>query len=90
MYQHSTDMGLGVPFNIASYALWTCMIAHVCDLVPGDFVHVIGDAHVYHTHTRSLQEQFQKLPKPFPLLMINPQKKDIDSFVAANIDSFVV
>ncbi|XP_077244306.1 bifunctional dihydrofolate reductase-thymidylate synthase-like isoform X2 [Tasmannia lanceolata] len=84
MYQRSADMGLGVPFNIASYALLTCMIAHVCDLIPGDFIHVLGDAHVYRTHVRPLQEQLQKLPKPFPVLKINPQKKDIDSFVAAD------
>ncbi|XP_009612175.1 bifunctional dihydrofolate reductase-thymidylate synthase [Nicotiana tabacum] len=84
MYQRSADMGLGVPFNIASYALLTCMIAHVSDLVPGDFVHVIGDAHVYRTHVRPLQDQLQKLPRPFPVLKINSQKKDIDSFVAAD------
>ncbi|XP_010254750.1 PREDICTED: putative bifunctional dihydrofolate reductase-thymidylate synthase isoform X2 [Nelumbo nucifera] len=84
MYQRSADMGLGVPFNIASYALLTCMIAHVCDLIPGDFIHVIGDAHVYRTHVRPLQEQLQKLPKPFPILKINPHKKDIDSFVATD------
>ncbi|XP_028082496.1 bifunctional dihydrofolate reductase-thymidylate synthase 2-like [Camellia sinensis] len=82
MYQRSADMGLGVPFNIASYALLTFMIAHICDLVPGNFVHVIGDAHVYRTHVRPLQEQLQKVPKPFPILKINPEKKDIDSFVA--------
>ncbi|KAH9696287.1 Bifunctional dihydrofolate reductase-thymidylate synthase [Citrus sinensis] len=82
MYQRSADMGLGVPFNIASYALLTCMIAHVCDLAPGDFIHVIGDAHVYRNHVRPLEEQLQKLPKPFPILKINPEKKDIDSFVS--------
>ncbi|KAK9942551.1 hypothetical protein M0R45_008209 [Rubus argutus] len=86
MYQRSADMGLGVPFNIASYALLTCMIAHVCDLFPGDFVHVLGDAHVYRTHIRPLQEQLQKLPKPFPILKINPEKKNIDSFVAADFE----
>ncbi|KAM3291742.1 bifunctional dihydrofolate reductase-thymidylate synthase [Capsicum chacoense] len=86
MYQRSADMGLGVPFNIASYALLTCMIAHVSDLVPGDFVHVIGDAHVYRNHVRPLQDQLQKLPRPFPVLKINPQKKDIDSFVAADFN----
>ncbi|KAG5557036.1 hypothetical protein RHGRI_007325 [Rhododendron griersonianum] len=86
MYQRSADLGLGVPFNIASYALLTCMIAHVCDLVPGDFVHVIGDAHVYLNHIRPLQEQLKKLPKPFPILKINPLKKDIDSFVAADFE----
>ncbi|KAB2635602.1 bifunctional dihydrofolate reductase-thymidylate synthase-like [Pyrus ussuriensis x Pyrus communis] len=84
MYQRSADIGLGVPFNIASYALLTCMIAHVCDLVPGDFIHVLGDAHVYRTHIRPLQEQLEKLPKPFPILKINPEKKNIDSFAAAD------
>ncbi|GFP88101.1 bifunctional dihydrofolate reductase-thymidylate synthase 1 [Phtheirospermum japonicum] len=86
MYQRSADMGLGVPFNIASYALLTCMIAHVCGLVPGDFVHVIGDAHVYKTHIGPLQKQLKKLPRPFPILTINTQKKDIDAFVAADFE----
>ncbi|XP_051150908.1 bifunctional dihydrofolate reductase-thymidylate synthase 1-like isoform X2 [Andrographis paniculata] len=86
MYQRSADMGLGVPFNIASYSLLTCMIAHVCDLAPGDFVHVIGDAHVYKTHIIPLQEQLKKLPRPFPTLKINPRKKDIDSFVAGDFE----
>ncbi|GER32023.1 bifunctional dihydrofolate reductase-thymidylatesynthase [Striga asiatica] len=86
MYQRSADMGLGVPFNIASYALLTCMIAHVCGLVPGDFVHVIGDAHVYKTHIGPLQEQLKKQPRPFPILTINQHKKDIDSFVAADFE----
>ncbi|KAM1760158.1 hypothetical protein ACFX12_003059 [Malus domestica] len=84
MYQRSADIGLGVPFNIASYALLTCMIAHVCGLVPGDFIHALGDAHVYRTHIRPLKEQLEKLPKPFPILKINPEKKNIDSFVAAD------
>nr|GMD11067.1 bifunctional dihydrofolate reductase-thymidylate synthase-like [Ipomoea batatas] len=84
MYQRSADMGLGVPFNIASYSLLTCMIAHVSGLVPGEFVHVIGDAHVYRTHVRPLQDQLQKLPRPFPILKINPEKQDIESFVAAD------
>ncbi|KAF7019129.1 hypothetical protein CFC21_032334 [Triticum aestivum] len=84
MYQRSADMGLGVPFNIASYSLLTCMIAQVCDLSPGEFVHVIGDAHVYSTHVQALEEQLQKQPKPFPILKINPLKKDIDSFVASD------
>uniref|UniRef100_A0A1J3DRZ4 Bifunctional dihydrofolate reductase-thymidylate synthase n=1 Tax=Noccaea caerulescens TaxID=107243 RepID=A0A1J3DRZ4_NOCCA len=86
MYQRSADMGLGVPFNIASYSLLTCMLAHVCDLVPGDFIHVIGDAHVYRNHVRPLQEQLQNPPKPFPVLKINMEKKHIDSFVAADFD----
>ncbi|XP_034675057.1 putative bifunctional dihydrofolate reductase-thymidylate synthase isoform X2 [Vitis riparia] len=86
MYQRSADMGLGVPFNIASYALLTCMIAHVCGIVPGDFIHIVGDAHIYKTHIRPLEEQLQKLPKPFPILKINPQKKDIESFVATDFE----
>ncbi|KAK1352243.1 Bifunctional dihydrofolate reductase-thymidylate synthase [Heracleum sosnowskyi] len=90
MYQRSADMGLGVPFNIASYALLTCMIAHVCDLVPGDFVHTIGDAHIYCNHIRPLQDQLQKLPKPFPVLKINSEKRDIDSFEAADFKLIVV
>lgn len=81
MYQRSADMGLGVPFNIASYALLTCMIAHVCDLHPGDFIHLIGDTHVYCNHIEPLQQQLQNLPRPFPVLKISPDKKDIDSFV---------
>ncbi|CAO2815025.1 unnamed protein product [Amaranthus hypochondriacus] len=84
MYQRSADMGLGVPFNIASYALLTCMIAHVCDLHPGDFIHVIGDTHVYRNHIEPLEKQLQNLPKPFPVLKINPDKKNIDSFVASD------
>ncbi|KAJ4824559.1 hypothetical protein Tsubulata_033790 [Turnera subulata] len=86
MYQRSADMGLGVPFNIASYALLTCLIAHVCDLVPGDFIHVIGDTYVYKSHIKPLLEQHQKLPKPFPVLKINSQKKDRDSFLASDIE----
>ncbi|XP_015933832.1 bifunctional dihydrofolate reductase-thymidylate synthase isoform X1 [Arachis duranensis] len=86
MCQRSADMGLGVPFNIASYALLTCIIAHVCELVPGDFIHVIGDAHVYQNHVKPLQEQLQNLPRPFPTLKINPEKKDIDSFVASDFE----
>jgi dihydrofolate reductase/thymidylate synthase len=86
MYQRSADMGLGVPFNIASYSLLTCILAHVCDLVPGDFIHVIGDAHVYKNHVRPLQEQLENPPKPFPVLKINPEKKDIDSFVADDFE----
>lgn len=86
MYQRSADMGLGVPFNIASYALLTCMIAHVCDLLPGDFIHDLGDAHVYCNHIEPLREQLLKSPKPFPVLKINPQKNDINSFEAADFE----
>ena len=66
MYQRSCDLGLGVPFNIASYALLTCMLAQVCGLAPGEFVHVLGDAHVYTNHVEPLQQQLKNQPRPFP------------------------
>lgn len=80
MYQRSCDLGLGVPFNIASYALLTCMIAQVCGLRRGEFVHTLGDAHVYCNHVEPLKEQLQNAPLHFPTLEINPEKTDIDSF----------
>jgi dihydrofolate reductase/thymidylate synthase len=80
MYRRSADMGLGVPFNIASYALLTHMMAHVTGLKPGDFVHTIGDAHVYLNHVEPLKEQLKRTPRAFPKIYINPEKKDIDSF----------
>ncbi|KAI2622753.1 thymidylate synthase [Hypomontagnella submonticulosa] len=71
LYQRSCDMGLGVPFNIASYALLTHMMAHVCDLVPGSLTHVMGDAHVYVDHVDALKVQLEREPRPFPQLRIN-------------------
>ncbi|RMD42292.1 hypothetical protein DV735_g2850, partial [Chaetothyriales sp. CBS 134920] len=70
LYQRSCDMGLGVPFNIASYALLTHMLAHACDLEPGEFIHTMGDAHVYLDHVDALQEQLQREPREFPTLNI--------------------
>lgn len=67
MYQRSADLGLGVPFNIASYALLTLMMAQVCGLRPGDLVHVLGDAHVYLNHVEPLREQLLRSPRPFPV-----------------------
>ena len=81
MYQRSADMGLGVPFNIASYALLTHMIAQVTSRKPGDFIHTIGDAHVYMNHVDALKEQIERTPRAFPKLKINPDKKGIDDFV---------
>ncbi|KAF0684030.1 Aste57867_23951 [Aphanomyces stellatus] len=80
MYQRSADMGLGVPFNIASYALLTRMLAQVCGLSAGDFIHVIGDAHVYLNHVEPLRQQLARAPRPFPTLRLNPAKTDIDAF----------
>lgn len=74
LYQRSCDMGLGVPFNIASYALLTHMIAHVCDLVPGSLTHVMGDAHVYVDHVDALKTQLEREPREFPELEIKRDK----------------
>jgi len=82
LYQRSCDMGLGVPFNIASYAALTYMIAQCTGLKPGEFVHSMGNTHVYSNHVQPLMEQqVDRLPRPFPLLKLNPEKTDIDSFV---------
>jgi thymidylate synthase len=80
MYQRSADMGLGVPFNIASYSLLTVMLAKICGLRPGDFVHSLGDAHVYLNHVDALKVQIERTPKAFPKLFINRDVQDIDDF----------
>jgi len=80
MYQRSCDMGLGVPFNIASYALLTCLMAKVCDLKPGEFIHTMGDVHIYRNHISALKQQIEREPRPFPKLNINSDKKDIEQF----------
>lgn len=86
MYQRSCDMGLGVPFNIASYALLTCMVAQVCGLKPGDFIHTMGNAHVYKNHVEPLQTQLARNPRPFPVLKMNPDVKDIDGFQMSDFE----
>jgi dihydrofolate reductase/thymidylate synthase len=80
MYQRSCDMGLGVPFNIASYALLTRLLAQAAGLSAGELVHTLGDAHVYSNHVEPLREQLTRTPRAFPTLRINPAKTDIDSF----------
>jgi thymidylate synthase len=80
LYQRSADMGLGVPFNIASYSLLTLMIAHITNLRPGEFVHVLGDTHVYLDHIKPLKIQLARTPKPFPTLKINPKITNINDF----------
>ncbi len=85
MYQRSCDMFLGVPFNIASYSLLTHMIAHVCGLEVGEFVHVLGDAHIYLDHIEQVNEQLKREPLPSPTLWLNPEITDITRFTMADI-----
>ena len=80
LYQRSADIFLGVPFNIAPYALLIMMVAQVCDLKPGEFIHTIGDAHIYSNHFPQVKEQLSRKPFALPRLLINPEIKDINKF----------
>lgn len=80
LYQRSCDMFLGVPFNIASYSLLTMMIAQVCGLQPGEFVHTLGNAHIYSNHFDQVNLQLSREPYPLPKMKINPEVKNIDDF----------
>jgi len=86
LYQRSADVFLGVPFNIASYSLLTHMVAQVCDLEVGDFVHTFGDTHLYLNHIEQARLQLEREPRPLPILRLNPERRHLDQFDVDDVE----
>ena len=86
LYQRSADVGLGMPYNITSYSILTCLLAHHCDLIPGEFIYMVGNAHIYENHVEGLKEQITREPFPLPTLNILNKYENIDDYTSSDFE----
>ena len=86
LYQRSADVGLGMPYNITSYSILTCLLAHHCDLIPGEFIYMVGNAHIYEDHVKGLEEQITREPYPLPELKILNKYENINDYTSADFE----